>query len=82
MKKKDKDPNDNTVTRLIAIFVVLLMIVAALAVIAGVSFWTTTGRALSGTEHSDYSIGAGLCFLAAVAAVGMGLLGVGRLIAD
>lgn len=74
MKQKVRDPNDNTLTRLIILLLILLLAVAVIAVVTGVTFAVDSNRQLAGGDRTDYSLGAGLCFLAAVGALATGLL--------
>ena len=77
-----RDPNDNTATRFIAFIVVLLILVAAIAVIQSISFASNTHRHMSTGEFTNYSVGAGLCLLAAALALGLALLAIVKLISD
>lgn len=69
------EPNaDNAATRLIAVFVICLLICAILSICAGFVMMT------SSNSTGNYSTGAGLCFLAAAIALGSGLFAMVKLV--
>ena len=69
------EPNaDNAATRLIAVFVIFLLICAILSICAGFVMMT------SSNSTGNYSTGAGLCFLAAAIALGSGLFAMVKLV--
>ena len=75
-----RDPSDNTATRFIGFSVVLLVAVAAIAVFQSIAFAGNSHRLMSTGEYTDYSIGAGLCLIAAAVALGSALFAIVKLI--
>jgi len=77
------DHNDNAATRLIALFVILLLIVACVAVFAGIAFMVNSGKVYNQDYPAkDYSIASSLCFLAAAVSLIGGLSAVVKLVSD
>ena len=62
--------------------VILIIVVAAIAVISSIVFASKSHRRIATGEFTDYSIGAGLCLIAAAIALGSGLFAIIKLIQD
>ena len=79
---KERDPSAKTGTRFIALMVVLLILVALIAVVQSISFASRSHALMAGGGLTDYSIGAGLCLIAAAMSLGIGLIAIVNLMKD